>query len=248
MVDAGWENTIQIIRIIVLFTRSALPISMKRRREVADDEPVFPRRSPRLGSPPPFPFRALFPELRGEIVTSLDDVDDRIHLAMTCKCLLAEIHPPMLPRQWRFLWPRAMSKEVVHYRQPLQAAFLEIITAGIPLWPGVFRLGRLSQWIDSDRDRGFRLWWRWSASLIGDYMHLFYYSRIVPSRRWQLFTYDTTDGMAHACADTLIDLLATGDSGSRLMRFLALDRHRDSWVMMYGPGAFDDADVVYSAQ
>jgi hypothetical protein len=98
--------------------------------------------------------------MRGEVQAHIEDIDDRVSLARTCKQLLADMNVPRLPPPWRGAWT-LIRKEYHGSALVLQYAFLEMIRIGVPTWPGAFREAALD--IVYHRETGPWLSWWWSG-------------------------------------------------------------------------------------
>jgi len=91
----------------------------------------------------PFPYLTMLPEMQGEVVAHLLDIDDRVSLSITCTQLVASMHVPRLPPPWRPAWT-LVCKEYPESARVLQHAVLEMIRVGVPTWPRVFKRAALA--------------------------------------------------------------------------------------------------------
>jgi hypothetical protein len=130
---------------------------MKRHRPWVSDEPRHALR--RFRAQRIFFFSKLLPEMRAEIVARVHGFDDRVSLALTCKQLLRDIHPPRLPPPWRRAWT-TIRTEFPESAEALRYAFLEMIRVGVPTWPGAFRYAAIDIVYYPERGPSVLWWWK----------------------------------------------------------------------------------------
>lgn len=77
--------------------------------------------------------------MRGEVYARLT-LTALVRLARSCQQMLGETKAriPILPLAWRSMWTRLSTREPYH-RRSTRRAVLDLIAAGLPSWPRVYR-------------------------------------------------------------------------------------------------------------
>jgi len=114
--------------------------------------------------------------MRGEVLGHLQDVLDRVYLALTCKTLLGEITLHAFPTEWQWEWADKKRRILPGHVQAVRNAIHAVLGMGLAQWPGVFEYAKFTVYIHVDGSRHYNyIDWHWRVQGTGIYMCLSYH-------------------------------------------------------------------------